>query len=152
MLIAAAEFVLRLQKAARDAVEWIETAATSLSATHWVLVAVAAGAVAWVVTNVRALTRLGPIELQALEHDTAANVPVKALTATFREALARTGLVPPPRGSVGHATRERARRRGVQRHPAGGMDREAPRARTQAAAASVQDRRHAAGRRCRSQR
>jgi hypothetical protein len=82
-------------ESARDAITWLEEAIGGLSAAQWVFLLLAGTAIAWVIANVRALTRLGPIDVQTLEHDDS-GVPVKALTAIFREALARTGLMPPP--------------------------------------------------------
>jgi hypothetical protein len=84
-----------LGEAARDAITWLEEAIGGLSTAQWVLLILAAAALGWVIANVRALTRLGPIDVQPLEHDVA-NVRVKRLTAIFREALARSGLMAPP--------------------------------------------------------
>lgn len=96
MLIAAADPVLDAQEAARAAVQWIETAVGDRSATEWVLLIVAGAALVWVYLNLRALTRLGPIDVELLQDDGNPSARVKGLTATFREALARTGLIPPP--------------------------------------------------------
>jgi hypothetical protein len=87
---------IALAEPARDFIEWLEEAIGGLSAAQWVLLLVAAAAIGWVIANVRALSRLGPIDVQTLEHDDDGKVPVKSLTAIFREALARTGLIPPP--------------------------------------------------------
>lgn len=84
-----------LSEGARDAITWLEEAVSGLSPGQWVLLLVAAAALGWVIANARALTRLGPIDVQTLEHDND-KVPVKAITAIFREALARTGLTAPP--------------------------------------------------------
>lgn len=96
MLTFAASLVSTLQEGARDAIAWIEDAVSGLSAGQCVLLLLAGAALAWVIANIRALTRLGPIDVQLIEHDGSPAAPVKALTATFREALARTGLIPPP--------------------------------------------------------
>ena len=82
----------------RGVVNRLETAVTSLTLMDWVLLAVAAALIAWVWASLHAITRLGPIEVAALEHDGKEDdgVPVKALTAQLREALSRTGLSPPP--------------------------------------------------------
>jgi hypothetical protein len=87
-----------LQSAASGVVSWVEDALNSLSVADWVLVAIAFGLVSWVIASLRAVTRLGPVEVQELEHDgpDAAAAPVKALTAQLREALSRSGLSPPP--------------------------------------------------------
>jgi hypothetical protein len=79
-------------------VDRVERALESLSVADWVLLAVAAALLAWVWASLRATTRLGPIEVAALEYDGKddGDVPVKALTARLREALSRTGLSPPP--------------------------------------------------------
>lgn len=84
-----------LSEGTRDAITWLEEAVSELSPGQWVLLLVAAAALCWVIANARALTRLGPIDVQTLEHDDD-KVPVKALTAIFREALAHSGLTAPP--------------------------------------------------------
>jgi hypothetical protein len=83
---------------ARGLVDHVESALNSLAVADWVLLAIAAALVAWVWASLHASTRLGPIEIAALEHDGKDDegVPVKALTAELREALSRTGLSPPP--------------------------------------------------------
>jgi hypothetical protein len=87
-----------LETFARDTVDFGEHVVNGLSVADWVLLAVAAGLVYWVASSLRAVTRLGPVGVDTLEHDgletTAA--PVKALTAQLREALARSGLSPAP--------------------------------------------------------
>lgn len=82
----------------RGLVNHVEAAANSLTVIDWVLLAVAGALIAWVWSSLQAITRLGPIEVAALEHDgkDGDGVPVKALTAQLREALSRTGLSPPP--------------------------------------------------------
>jgi hypothetical protein len=83
---------------ARGFVNRIEAAVNSMTVIDWVLLAVAVALIAWVWASLRAITRLGPIEVAPLEHDGKENdaVPAKALTAQLREALSRTGLSPPP--------------------------------------------------------
>jgi hypothetical protein len=85
-----------LQIAARDVVTWIEDLVGAVSITGWVLLALALTAVTWVVAGMRASTRLGPIEVAPLEHDGDHQAAVLALTAEFRERLAKSGLTPPP--------------------------------------------------------
>jgi hypothetical protein len=67
---------------------------------NWVLLGLAAFFLIWIVASLRAVTRLGPIEVDPLEHDgTQTGTPpiaVKALTGALREKLDRAGLVPPP--------------------------------------------------------
>lgn len=84
-----------LDEIARDVYSSIEEWVAGLSAVEWVALLFAGAAIGWVVANLRALTRLGPIDVHVLEHDEN-TLPVKSLTALFREALARTGLMPPP--------------------------------------------------------
>ena len=83
----------------RGIVNHVEAAVNSMTVIDWVLLAVAVALVAWVWGSLQAITRLGPIEVAALEHDGKDDEgvpPVKALTAQLREALSRTGLSPPP--------------------------------------------------------
>jgi hypothetical protein len=88
--------VRRLQSAAQDAVSSVEQWLSSFSVGDWVLVGIAAIAVYWVVASLRALTRLGPVEVDVLEHDGEKKAPTAALTAALRERLNSTGLSPPP--------------------------------------------------------
>ena len=83
---------------ARGVVNHIEAAVNSLAVIDWVLLAIAVALILWVWRSLHAMTRLGPIEVAALEHDGSEGsaVPLKALTAQLREALSRTGLSPPP--------------------------------------------------------
>jgi hypothetical protein len=83
---------------ARSVVGGIEDTLASLELVDWVLLALAAALVAWVVASLRAITRLGPIVVEPLEHDGEgeAAAPIKALTTQLREKLSRTGLNPPP--------------------------------------------------------
>ena len=82
----------------RGVVNHIEAAVNSMAVIDWVLLAIAVGLVLWVWRSLHAITRLGPIEVAALEHDSKESdaVPLKALTAQLRQALSRTGLSPPP--------------------------------------------------------
>jgi hypothetical protein len=87
-----------LTKAAEDAVQWIEALVRELDTVDWVLLALAAVALYWIWAAVRASTRLGPVEVELLEHDGAegSKPAVHELTSTLRERLANSGLVPPP--------------------------------------------------------
>ena len=92
--------VHRLQSAARDTVVFVEDWLSSFSVGDWVLAGLAGAAVYWVVASLRALTSLGPIEVDTLAHDIEDDddpkAAVLALTSALRERLARTGLSPPP--------------------------------------------------------
>jgi hypothetical protein len=83
--------------------EWCQSFVTfsedwlsNFSVGDWVLVAFAGAALFWIVASLRAMTRLGPIEVETLEHDGENKAAVKALTAALRERLTRNGLSPPP--------------------------------------------------------
>jgi hypothetical protein len=86
-----------VQFALRDFSHWVG----SITTLGWALLAAAAIAILWVVSALRAQTRLGPIEIAALEYD-ATDPPdpeapaLLALTAEFRERLWKLGLTPPP--------------------------------------------------------
>jgi len=86
----------RLESAAQDTVSSVEQWLSSFTIGDWVLVGAAGVAVYWVVASLRALTRLGPVEVDTLEHDGESKAAVVALTAALRERLASTGLSPPP--------------------------------------------------------
>ena len=93
--------VLQLQEWCRDLVNGAEEWVSSFTAGDWVLVAFAGAALFWIVASMRAMTRLGPIEIQMLEHDGEKDdggnaVPVKALTGALREKLNANGLSPAP--------------------------------------------------------
>jgi hypothetical protein len=88
--------IRRLQSAAQDTVTFVEHWLSSFSIGDWVLVGLAGVAVYWVVASLKALTSLGPIEVESLEHDADPTAAVKALTSELRERLAHTGLSPPP--------------------------------------------------------
>jgi hypothetical protein len=97
-------FGTRVQDGIRDAISWIEDGLGSFTVVDWVLLGGAALAIVWLVASVRSLTRLGPVEVEALEHDAADDADhtaVKALTAALRERLARNGLIPPPEVPAG---------------------------------------------------
>lgn len=81
--------------------EWlsdVEGWVGDFSALDWVLVGIFLVALYWVWAAVSAATRLGPIEIEVLEHDGKEDAapPVKALTAVLREQLDKGGLLPPP--------------------------------------------------------
>ncbi len=85
-----------LQAEARSFVEWLEDAAGAPSVGDWVLIALAGAALYWVWSSLRAVTRIGPIEVSTVEHDATEQSQVLALTAALRERLHDTGLSPPP--------------------------------------------------------
>jgi hypothetical protein len=90
----------QLESWARDLVTSIEDLVSSFSVFDWVLLGLAAFFLVWIVASLRAVTRLGPIEVDPLEQDGAQTgtppIAVKALTGALREKLDRVGLVPPP--------------------------------------------------------
>lgn len=88
--------ILKLQEWSQSFVTFFEDWLSSFSVGDWVLVAFALAALFWIVASLRAMTRLGPIEVETLEHDGENKAAVKALTAALREQLARNGLNPPP--------------------------------------------------------
>jgi hypothetical protein len=94
--------VLKLQEWSRDLVDWAEEGVSSFSAGDWVLIALAGAALFWIVASLRAMTRLGPIEIDTLEHDGGKEngggdaVAVKAPTGALRQKLNDNGLTPPP--------------------------------------------------------
>jgi hypothetical protein len=93
----AASFSEHVQSALRDFSHWVG----SITTLGWALLAAAAIAILWVVSALRAQTRLGPIEIAALEYDTKvspspAAPSLLALTAEFRKRLWMLGLTPPP--------------------------------------------------------
>jgi hypothetical protein len=90
-LILTADVVAWLQRATTN----VEDFVTELSGIDWLLLALAAAAFWWLWAMLRALTRLGPVEVAALDHDGDRTANVLALTAMLRERLANTGLVPP---------------------------------------------------------
>ncbi len=65
-------------------------------ALDWVLVGLAALALLYIWTSLRAATRVGPIEVELLQYEGAARPSLHALTALLRERLANSGLSPPP--------------------------------------------------------
>jgi hypothetical protein len=85
-----------LADTARTVVSSVEDFLSDFSVADWVLIALAFAALYWVWTSLRSTTRLGPIEVELLEHDGDGELDVRALTATLRERLAASGLVPPP--------------------------------------------------------
>lgn len=91
----------KLQNGIRDFMAWVEDGLGSFGVVDWVLVGLALLALYWVVASVLALTRLGPVEVEALEHDGDDETAVKALTVALRERLARNGLIPPPEVPAG---------------------------------------------------
>jgi hypothetical protein len=83
--------------AARDFVEWVEDRVADFTPFDWVLLALAAFALWWIFASVRAVTRLGPLEVEPLEQDGEVKdqAEVKGLTSGLREHLAHSGLAPP---------------------------------------------------------
>jgi hypothetical protein len=91
-----------VQEWIRDAFSSVTDFFGSFSVLDWVLVGVALLALVWVVASVYAMTHLGPVEVEAFEHDDGDDGPgVKALTSAMRERLARNGLVPAPEVPAG---------------------------------------------------
>jgi hypothetical protein len=86
----------------RDAVTGVGDWVGSITTPGWVLLALAALAIIWVVSAIRAQTRLGPIDIVPLEFDkddstnSSPSPKLLALTADFRERLWKLGLTPPP--------------------------------------------------------
>ena len=68
---------------------------TRTSAFDWMLLAVAFFALFWLWLTLRASTRVGPIEVEALTHD-GQGAALLALTGVLRERLSRIGLPSPP--------------------------------------------------------
>jgi len=77
-----------------DAISWLESKVSALSAVDVALLLLGAALVTWVWLAIRALTRLGPIQVVTLTHDDpdASKPDVTALTALLRERLATNGL------------------------------------------------------------
>jgi hypothetical protein len=93
---AAPIFVVSPSEAARDTLSSIQDFLSSLSVAEWVFLAIAGGLAAWVVLAARAATRLGPIEVEDVDHDGASDEAVHARTSLLRERIADAGLLPPP--------------------------------------------------------
>ncbi|MBE2319413.1 hypothetical protein DVA67_025790 [Solirubrobacter sp. CPCC 204708] len=93
-----------LAGAARDVVAAIEAWFRDLGAIEFVLLVAIAWAIYWIWSTLRAITRLGPVEVAELEFGgkNDSKPDVKALTTLLRERLAKGGLLPPsdvPAGS-----------------------------------------------------
>ena len=78
-----------------DLVRVVEQWFAQLSLADWVLLALGTGAIAWIVTGLWAMTRLGPIEIKPLEEDSEAKQPIKGLTAVVARRLHHCGLISP---------------------------------------------------------
>ncbi|HMJ34936.1 MAG TPA: hypothetical protein VK501_13570 [Baekduia sp.] len=99
-----AAFVAADVRAAID--EWVTHAEQwvgDLSSGDFVLLVLAAVLVWWVIASLRAVTRIGPIQLDVVTHDgpTDDAPEVQALTTLLRERLAHSGLTPPPQVPAG---------------------------------------------------
>ena len=84
--------------ASERAGQWVESVEgwlSNFSVGDWVAVALALAAVLWIIAGLRALTRLGPIEIEPLEEEADAHLPVKSLTATVARRLSKSGLLSP---------------------------------------------------------
>jgi hypothetical protein len=88
--------VSSLREPAQAIVDALDDLVTRASAIDWFLAALGLFVVIWIWLSVRAATRLGPIEVEALTHDSEDGVPVLALTGALRERLAQIGLPSPP--------------------------------------------------------
>ena len=88
-----------LPEAARDIVDWLEDSASGFTVGDWVAIGLAAAALYWIVATLRAATRLGPVEVEALTKD--GSERVNAVTARLRERLFHSGLLPPPEVPAG---------------------------------------------------
>jgi hypothetical protein len=81
---------------ARDLIDGIENWVAGFSAIDFIFTVIAVWAVYWIWSALRAITRLGPVEVSVLDHDKPEEPEIHALTALLRERLAKSGLVPPP--------------------------------------------------------
>ena len=81
--------------AAHDIVNFLEDLVERASPVDWVLAALACFALFWLWLSLRASTRVGPVEVEALTHDGEDEVALLALTGALREKLSRIGLPSP---------------------------------------------------------
>ena len=79
----------------------IEETVSGFTTIDFILVVVVFWAIYWVCSTLRAVTRLGPVEVALLDADGDVKPDVYALTALLRERLARAGLEPPPQVPAG---------------------------------------------------
>ena len=84
-----------LNEIVSDGVRAVEQWLSGLSVADWVFLALGVAAVAWIVTGVKAMTRLGPIEIKPLEEESEAKQPIKGLTAVMARRLHACGLISP---------------------------------------------------------
>jgi hypothetical protein len=90
--------------ASERAQQWVDSVQgwlTNFSVGDWVAVALAGAALFWIVAGLRALTRLGPIEIEPLEEEEDAHLPVRSLTAAVARRLSKSGLLSPPEVPAG---------------------------------------------------
>jgi hypothetical protein len=89
-----------MTEAVQDGLAWVERALTGLTLVDWILLAAAAALTYYLWASLRALTRLGPIEVAELETDSDA-LEAKSWTAALREHLATAGLMASPEVPAG---------------------------------------------------
>jgi hypothetical protein len=92
-----------ISNAARDLIDGVENWVSGFSAIDFVLAAAILWAAYWVWATLRAVTRLGPVEVALLDYDGKDDEKpdVHALTGLMRERLAAGGLLPPPEVPAG---------------------------------------------------
>jgi hypothetical protein len=92
-----------LAEIVRDVIDGIEGWVAGFGPIDFILAVAVVWSVFWIWSTLRAMTRLGPVEVSLLEHDAKGNAEpdVNALTALLRERLARSGLLPPPEVPAG---------------------------------------------------
>ena len=91
-------------EAVRDFVDGVESWVSGFTAIDFVLAVAVLWAVYWIWSSLRAVTRLGPVEVSLLDFDERQGEEkpdVHALTGRFRERLANGGLLPPPEVPAG---------------------------------------------------
>jgi hypothetical protein len=80
----------------RDSLAGVEDWVGGVTVLEWVLLALAFGAILWVVLAARAATTLGPIHVDKIECDGTPAPPLLAMTARLRQGINEVGLRPPP--------------------------------------------------------